>query len=63
MFPLRVSYVFVLSFSIRLFLPRDAVMLARYWDRNAVCLSVTRVLCNEINKNRTADILICELKG
>ena len=47
------------------FLPREAVMLARSWDRNSVylsvrpsvCLSVTRVLCDEM-KEHTADILI-----
>jgi len=36
---------------------REAAMLGRSWDRNSVCLSVTRVLCDE-TKEHTADILI-----
>ena len=47
------------------FLPREAAMLARSWDRNSVNpsvfqsarLSVIRVLCDETIE-RTADILI-----
>ena len=39
------------------FLPREAVVLTWSWDRNSVCLSVTRVLCDEIIEH-TADILI-----
>jgi len=39
------------------FLPREAPMLARSWDRNSVCLSITRVLCDE-TMEFTADILI-----
>jgi len=44
-------------FSVGKFLPREAAMLARCWDRNSVCLSVTRVLCDE-KKELTAYILI-----
>ena len=40
-----------------MFLPREAAMLARSWDRNSVRPSVTRVLCDE-TKAHTADILI-----
>ena len=54
-----------ISIWIHSFLPREAAMLARSWDRNSVrlsvCLSVrpsvTRVLCDE-TKEHTADILI-----
>jgi len=39
------------------FLPHEAAMLARSWDRNSVCLSDTRVLCDE-TKEHTANISI-----
>ena len=43
------------------FLPREAAMLARSWDRNSVCLSVclsvTRMLCDE-TKGNAANLLI-----
>jgi len=37
--------------AIEAFLSREAAMLARSWDRNSVCPSVTRMLCGEMKKN------------
>jgi len=59
----RYTAVFLVDVTVAplVFLPREAAMLARSWDRDfvrpSVCLSVTRVLCDEM-KQHTVDISI-----